>query len=464
MSTLPPPADRPADRPSELLLWRGEAEGKKRVAADKPGEILRLLSRAWRNVALYGVEHPVAQTAINDLCQFLQEAWANRASFRLFMQEDTFFEGERLLLEETLRFYSLLIAFKERLIGAVQVNAGVEPWELKHFIEVLNMKTEELERRGGAEAYLRACKVEHITVGSAIIAGSAAAPGAERAGPEKPGGEGVSPAPLRTAQAAPAKVDPRDAYRAGLRVMDELSYQASVDLPLNLAKARKVVNYFIDILGDERAALLGITALKNYDEDTYHHSINVCILSLLLGSQLNMDRTLLVTLGLAGLLHDIGKVRIPRNIITKPAKLTPEEMEIVKRHTIYGAHILRELPDLSRLAMVVAFEHHARYDLTGYPRVTGKKIPHLLTRIVFVADCFDAMTTARRAYRNPKGIDESLREIFNGAGTEFDPLLAKLFCKYCRAFLIATGDDKLRLESPDPAAAAASPAGTAPPQ
>jgi putative nucleotidyltransferase with HDIG domain len=243
-------------------------------------------------------------------------------------------------------------------------------------------------------------------------------------------------------QAAAVKVDPQDAYRAGLRVVDELSYQASMNLPLNLAKARMVVNYFLDIIGDERAALLGIAALKNYDEDTYHHSVNVCILSLLLASQLNMDRTLLVLVGLSGLLHDIGKVRIPRNIIAKPANLTAEEMEIVKRHTIFGAHILRELPGLSQLAMVVAFEHHARYDLTGYPRITMKKIPHLVTRIVWVADCFDAMTTARREYRVPKRVDEALREILDGAGTVYDPLLAKLFCKYCVTTRPSTGEDR----------------------
>ncbi|HEX4836674.1 MAG TPA: HD domain-containing phosphohydrolase [bacterium] len=456
MSSVPPP---PANRPTDHVLWRGDAEGGKRPSTDKPGEILRLLSRAWRNAALYGGDHRVAQGTINDLHQFLTEALSSRSSFRLFIQEDTFFEEERVLLEESLRLYSLLTAFTERQMRSMQFNVGVDTRELKILIEVLNTEVEDLEHRGGAEAYLKACAVQHIAVGSTIIAGSVIGgrpeekAGSGKGGPGTGGGEGGegggSPPP-RLVQAAPVKVDPQDAYRAGLRVVDELSYQASMNLPLNLAKAQMVVNYFLDIIGDERLALLGIAALKNYDEDTYHHSVNVCILSLLLASQLNMDRTLLVLVGLAGLLHDVGKVRVPRDIITKPAKLTPEEMEIVKRHSIHGAHILREVPGLSRLAMVVAFEHHANYDLSGYPRITVKKAPHLITNIVWLADCFDAMTTARRAYRAAKRPDEALKEILDGAGTTFDPLLAKLFCKYCGTFFTRStpGEDKPRPETP----------------
>jgi putative nucleotidyltransferase with HDIG domain len=437
MTTVPRGAGSPDGLP------KGDAAGADHSgAAAKAGDILTLLSRAWRNVTLYGTDHPVAKTAIGNLYQVLQQRLIGRPTVRLFVQDGTFFEDARVLLEETLRFYSLLSVFTERCISAVQFESGVERWELERFIEVLALKPQEIAERGGAEAHLRARGVQHITVGAVVPAGPGAAAGA----PED-GGE-TGPAKM---ERTPAKIDPQDAYRAGLRVMDELTYRASVDLPLNLAKARTVVNYFIEILGDERAAMLGVAALKNYDEDTYHHSVNVCVLSLLLASHLNMDRTRLVAVGLAGLLHDIGKVRVPHAIIRKPGKLTPEEMEIVKRHPLHGAHILRELPDFARLAMVAAFEHHAGYNLSGYPQIRAKRMPHLVTRIVFVADCFDAMTSTRRAYRDAKRVDEALKEILDGAGTLFDPVLAKLFCKYCRAFLVAAEDTRSRLR-PTPAA------------
>jgi putative nucleotidyltransferase with HDIG domain len=422
----------PAGRSEAHVLWRGDGGKPRRPLSDRPGEILRLLSRVWRNAALYGADHRVVLTALGDLHEALQGPLSSRPSIRLFIHEDTFFVDGMVLLEESLQLFSLLRAFKARKIGALQLDAGVEPGELAHLIDVLNLKVDELERRGGAEAYLGERGVRHIKVGSA--AGGAAGSGPLSMGPamDSGGGGGQSGGgrEVRPGEAKTRKVDPQNAYRAGLRVMGDLSSRAAMDLPLNLGKAQVVIDYFIDILNDDSAALLGIATLKNYDEDTYHHSVNVCILSLLIGSQLNLDRTFLVTVGLAALLHDIGKVRVPRNIITKPSGLTPEEQEIVRRHTIYGAHILRELPGLSRLAMVVAFEHHAQYDLSGYPQVTMKEFPHLITRIVWVADCFDAMTSSRRAYRRPKSPEQALKEILDGAGTTYDPVVAKLFCRY----------------------------------
>src|SRR5207302_4388702 len=128
-------------------------------------------------------------------------------------------------------------------------------------------------------------------------------------------------------------------------------------------------------------------------------------------------------------LHDIGKVRVDRAVITKPAKLTHEEEEIVRRHTVHGAHALRDLSGILRLALVVAFEHHANYNLSGYPRITAKEVPHLLTRIVQVADVFDAVTSSRRSYRRSRRPEQALQAILDGAGTEFDPVVAKFSVK-----------------------------------
>jgi len=230
----------------------------------------------------------------------------------------------------------------------------------------------------------------------------------------------------RQFQGGRAKADPQDAYRAGLRVQDEMTYQASIGMPLNLRKARAVVNSFIDIIAEDNIALPVVAMLKNYDEDTYHHSLNVSVLSLMIGERLQLSRELLMTLGLAALLHDIGKVRIPQELLNKPGKLTPDEMALIRRHPIYGAHALRDLPGLARLAMVVAFEHHANYNLSGYPPLAAKDLPHLLTRIVQIADVFDAMTSTRRLYRRPLMRVEALQVIFEGAGTLFDPVVAKM--------------------------------------
>ena len=399
------------------VLWRG-TPGRHRFRPERAGEILRLLSRMRRHATLYGSQHPVVAEVLQDLHEFLQGLLSHRATVRLFIHQDTFLLENTALLEESLQYYSLLTGFRERHVNAVKLDRGVEPWELQHLVEVLNLKDEEILRPGGSDAYLVKKGVTHIKVGSVEGTDTEVSRTPER----------DSDSPTRV------KVDPQHAYRAGLRVMAELAYQASMSFPLNLRKAQKIVNHFVDIITEDSAALLGVAALKDYDEDTYHHSLNVSILSLLIGSQLNLQRPLLVALGVAGLLHDIGKVRVPREVVTNPGRFTPGEEVLMRRHTVLGAYALRELPGLLRLAMVVAFEHHANYDLSGYPQITTKEQPHLLTRIVQIADVFDAATCSRRTYRRPKRPHEALAILLEGAGTTFDPVLAKLSVRMLAEF------------------------------
>ncbi len=401
----------PAPGPESPVLWRGGVKGSRRRGSEKPGDLLRLLSRAKRNAALYGAAHPFILETFNSLLQILRSVLADRPSVRIFIHEDTFFVENAVLLEDSLQLQALLKAFEDRKITAIQLDAGVEPSELQYLVEILNLEPKEVQRLGGAAEYLEEHKVQHIKLGE--ISSQLRVPSLSRS----------------TSTGQPdlhAKLDPQDAYRAGLRLQDELTYQAATDQPLDLRKAHLVVNSFIDIIAEDATALPAIAIMKNYDEETYHHSVNVSILSLLIGARMKLSRELLVPLGLAALLHDIGKVRIPLEILAKPAKLTPAEMEVIKRHPVFGAHALRGLPGLSRLAMVVAFEHHANYNLTGYPMILEKKIPHFLTRIVQVADVYDAMTSTRRIYRRPLERDEALQIILAGAGTVYDPVVARV--------------------------------------
>ncbi len=369
--------------------------------AAKPGDVVRGLARARRTVPLYGPVHPVTTQTIDDVHRTIARLMVGRPSMRFFIHEDTFYAGKTALLEESLRFSSLIVDLREHEIGLIELLPGVEPWELRAFVEVLNIRAPELRTLGGAPAELEKKGVRHIVVANAR--------------------------PLLPEEQAELRVDPRDVYRAGLRLADDLYYQASRDLPLDLRKAGTVVNSLIDVMTQDRVALLGMAALKSYDGDTCHHSINVSILSLLMGQQLGLSRPMVVTLGVAAMLHDIGKVRVPRELLTGDGGLTPEEREIVQRHTLYGAHILRNMAGLARLAMVVAFEHHANYNLSGYPQLTVKQVPHLLTRLVHIADFFDASTSSRRLSDRLMLPSDAMKFIVDGAGKLFDPLLARTF-------------------------------------
>ncbi|MBI3974828.1 MAG: HD domain-containing protein [Armatimonadetes bacterium] len=385
-------------RPTASVLWTSSARGG-RGRARRPGQILSAIARARRTAALFGAEHPVVLETMSEAHAVITQLLANRSSLRFSIDEDAFFVENTVLLEESLQLYPMLLEMRQREIGMIELHAALELTELRSLVEVLNLPGAEVRSRGGAAGALEKLGVRHITVGPA--------------GPPR---EDLN-----------LKVDPREAYRAALQVVDELSFQASRDVPLELRKARLVLNSLMDIIAQDRVALLGVSALKNYDEDTAHHSVNVSVLSLLTGGQFELSRIAMTTLGLAALLHDIGKMRVPLDILAKAGTLTPEEQATVQRHTLYGAHILRNLPGLARLAMVVAFEHHANYDLSGYPRITAKKAPHILTRIVQVADFYDAATSSRRVYHRAMLPHEAMKFILDRAGKTFDPAVAKVF-------------------------------------
>ena len=131
--------------------------------------------------------------------------------------------------------------------------------------------------------------------------------------------------------------------------------------------ARGMVDSLAQAVAQNRTALLALTALKNYDNYTFTHMVNVSILTMGQARGLGIDGPLLREFGLAALMHDIGKVKTPTEILNKPEKLTDKEFDILKRHTVDGAEILRRTPEMPTLAPVVAFEHHLRADGTGYP-------------------------------------------------------------------------------------------------
>lgn len=361
----------------------------------RPGDILRGLSRARQSTALYGSEHPVAARTVREVHAIIDAALADQPVLRLVIHEDTFYLGKTVLMEESLRLSPLLGELRDREIGSVELQAGLEPRELGHLVEALSIRAEDIVRQGGVAAHLAAKGVRRIVVGTAH--------------------------PVVAEELAEVRVEAKDVYRAALGVVDDLYFRASRDLPLDVRKASTVVASFIDLLAQDRAALLGVAVLKDYDEDTYHHCVKVAILSLMIGMHLQLDRTVLITLGLSALLHDIGKVRIPQEILTKAEVLTADEREIIKRHTLHGAHLLRSLSGSPRLARVVAFEHHVNFNLSGYPRIVAKDVPHLLTRIVQPAEVFDAVTSSRRPYRRPMLPHEGMKLLLDAAGTLFDP-------------------------------------------
>jgi HD-GYP domain-containing protein (c-di-GMP phosphodiesterase class II) len=185
----------------------------------------------------------------------------------------------------------------------------------------------------------------------------------------------------------------------------------------------------VDIIRTDESILVGLSSIKNFDAYTFAHSVNVCILSMLIGDRLGLRKSDVARLGVASLLHDIGKTYIPSSIINSSGDLKPREWELMKYHTFFGVKELSRMKALREAseAMFVALQHHVHLNGNGYPRRPGGWNLRLFSRICTVADYFDAMTASRTYQKVPVTPDKALRFILEKSGTIFDPFIAKVF-------------------------------------
>jgi len=199
---------------------------------------------------------------------------------------------------------------------------------------------------------------------------------------------------------------------------------------VNIKKAKRIVETMVDqILGEEQL-LLSMTAIKDYDEYTYHHSVNVSILSVALGQRIGLSKRVLTELGLAALFHDIGKIEVPHEILNKPSNFNEDEWRLIRKHPIWGVRSILKLKGFDPITVrssIVAFEHHLHHDFSGYPKVRHYKELDFFSRIVSIADQYDAMTSARVYSRFPMTPDKALSLMMERSESQIDPLLLKFF-------------------------------------
>jgi HD-GYP domain-containing protein (c-di-GMP phosphodiesterase class II) len=210
-------------------------------------------------------------------------------------------------------------------------------------------------------------------------------------------------------------------------------------LPVNTT--RRLMQSIFNHIVDDESFLIGLTNLKNFDEYTLNHSVNVCVLSLALGRRLGLSRGELVELGIAAFFHDLGKLETPLDILNKPAMLSQQEREVMERHPHQGAEKLVHLKEFRYLpirAIHVALEHHIREDLTGYPARLRKEDVNLFSKIVKVVDYFDALTTKRVYRKKAFTRTEALSLMLEQSGTEFNPVILKAFVNLMGIYPIGT--------------------------
>jgi putative nucleotidyltransferase with HDIG domain len=230
----------------------------------------------------------------------------------------------------------------------------------------------------------------------------------------------------RAEQWADAPTDVFDpSYAESLDLMQETFDQVQEGRELKLATIRHIVELLVQKVAGSSAALAQILAVKLYENLTYCHSVNVATLSLLIAKQIGFDEATTAAIGEAALLHDIGKTRIPLEVIRKPGALDKRERTLMESHTTYGAEILVEVDGLRPLTPTVALEHHRSVKGSGYPEL-GELVPHFMSQLVSVADIYEAMTGAR-TYQAPSQPEQACLVLARLAGGKLNSSLVKAF-------------------------------------
>ncbi|OGP75103.1 MAG: hypothetical protein A2W09_02375 [Deltaproteobacteria bacterium RBG_16_50_11] len=233
----------------------------------------------------------------------------------------------------------------------------------------------------------------------------------------------------------------KEVYFKSINLVKEISESVKNQKMLNIRKAKRLMQHAVNVIMQDESTLLGLANIKNYDEYTFNHCVNVAMYAIALGQRIGIPKKNLSHLGMAGLFHDVGKVRIPKEILNKSEKLSPEEWNIMRSHPVVGAEIvmrMKEWGELSTRLINAAFEHHLKYNLSGYPKVTRERKITLFGRIVTLADFYDALVRPRVYNRFPFVSEKILGLMIERSGKDFDPALVKVFINMVGIFPLGT--------------------------
>jgi len=233
------------------------------------------------------------------------------------------------------------------------------------------------------------------------------------------------------------KASAKQGYRLAVHSVGTLTQATRDGGSVNFKQAKRAIQNIVNLMMQDQSTLLGLTNLRCHDQYTHNHSVNVALLSMALGNRAGYPKVHLADLGLAALFHDVGKCAISLDILNKPGEFTKEEWDLMRTHPTEGVLTLIRLRGLgnvpSRMA-AASFEHHMNHDFSGYPKLAIPWTQSLTSRIVTIADCYDAMTSSRVYRREPISPPNVLKMMFAKSGQSFDPVLMKLFVN-CVGFI-----------------------------
>lgn len=382
----------------------------------KARDLLNQLSVLLRTSQVHDTGNEAVITGIDRLVSIINDLIGDQGTVGLTLRGEYFYLNDlriRYSLEHLLNFDFLTREFKKRELGSVIFKSNAVHEDIKTFIAVFISSSFSQQPFDAIEKMMSAIQSVDVEKLMKIA-------------------ESKSLTPRKMV---------RKTYFNAVTYAAGIISKIRAGEKVSLKTAKRIVASVVDQIVEEEQLLLGMTAIKDYDEYTYHHSVNVSILSVALGQRLGLNHKMLTDLGMMAMFHDIGKINVPNEILNKPTSFDDEEWKIIKKHPFWGAKALlnlRKIDEFSIKAAIVAFEHHINYDLSGYPRIRRPFELDLFGRIISLADWYDAITSARVYTRIPLSPDKALGVMLENSGTRLDPLLLKFFINMVGIFPIGT--------------------------
>ena len=373
-------------------------------SSDLRENVVRRLAAASRAATLYTPAHPIVQRGVDALSALCATALQRSDTLVVgIIGDEIVVDGQRLPKPASLAGFARELRAHE--VEKITFSRAVTRDDIRSFVALL------ADRGGGTLAKrLESARLRGISVGRIVVE--------ESAGPT-----GIAAA--------------RRVYSTAVQTAQTLWDQARAGDKPDPAAARSIIDSLAKLVSSDRTSLMALTAMKRYDDYTFTHMVNVSVLAMAHARSLGIGGSLLREFGFAALMHDIGKVRTPTEILNKPDKLSQEESDTMKRHVVDGAHILRRTPEVPALAAVVAFEHHLRQDLSGYPENVGQRELNLCTQIVSIADVYDALRS-NRVYRDGLPSDRIRSIMTQKDSPAFNSKLLRRFINLMGVFPVGT--------------------------
>jgi len=348
--------------------------------------VLQQLAGALRSTELYPQGHPAVHTPLRHVAIALAALLRERDRVTLGLVDDVLVLDEVPFYDAATRFKAVYATLVDRELEAIHFLPGITLGDLERLAAVLSPRGPH-----AGESVPEAAKrlsLEHVSF-------------AERIDDD-----------------ADPRARAHATYHASLGIVVDLMSELRLGRIPSSERAVQIIDDMRDIILTDESALLGLTLLKNYDEYTFVHSVNVAILCLAFGKHLGLEGEALRRIGVGGLLHDVGKVRTCEEIVRKPGALTDDEMKIMQRHPELGAEIAAAMRGVDRETGEIILHHHIRHDGTGYPVLSAGASVHPHGQIVALADCYDALTTTR-TYQKSRHPSEAVRLVRRMAGKAY---------------------------------------------